>query len=363
MSSSALLRPPHCPHPACDFHLDPTGWRYKRAGFFRRSIAPRRVQRYRCLACHRAFSSQTFSLTYRLRRPDLLEPVFHAEVNCSGHRQIARQHRVTHATIQRLVARLGRHCILIHESFRSRAQGNLSSEPVVMDGLGAFARGQYWPVEITGVVGSHSYYSHDFVVTPLRRSGTMTRRQKKRRAEYEARFGRPDAGALRRDVLELLQAALPESALPEAKRIELRTDEKREYVSALRRLEARGIEHRRTSSKAPRTPRNPLFAVNSHHMLLRHSGSNHKRETIAFSKCFKSVVWRHAIYQVWQNLVKPASERDPRQSPAQRLGVTSKRWAVAELLALDLSVTRTRLRKRVIEAYFGIEPRPFSAMG
>jgi len=333
------------------------GWRYKKAGFYSRKIRPFRIQRYRCLTCRKAFSSQTFSLTYRLRRPDLLEPVFHAEVSCSGHRQQARQHRVSHSTVQRLVERIGRHCLLVHESLRDLAREMLACEPVVMDGLGAFARGQYWPVEITGIVGTGSYYSHDFVVTPRRRSATMTRDQKKRRAEYEKRHGRPDPGALTRDVLELMEAALPE-ATP----IELRTDEKKEYATALRRLQNPEIEHLTTHSREPRTPKNPLFAVNAHHMLLRHSGSNHKRETVAFSKCFKAVVWRQAIYQVWRNLVKAASERDPRETPAQRLGVSSKRWRVGELLDLKLSVTRMKLRPRVLDAYLGIEPKPFSRM-
>ncbi len=358
MSPSARFRPPHCPHAGCDFHLDPTGWRYKRAGFFPRSIHPCRVQRYRCLACKRSFSSQTFHATYRLRRPELLEAVFHAEVNCSGHRQIARQYGVSHSTVQRLVERIARHCILIHESFRERAKARLSSEPVIMDGLGAFAKGQYWPVEITGLVGAKSYYSHDFVVTPRRRSGTMTKEQKKRRAAYEKKYGRPDPRALTKDVLELMKASLPESGP-----IELRSDEKREYVTALNLLEHPEIEHLTTHSKEPRTPKNPLFAVNTHHMFLRHSGSNHKRETIAFSKCFKSVAWRHAIFQVWQNLVKGASERDPRQTPAQRIGVTSRKWTVGELLDTRRFVTRIPLRKRAFDAYFGIEPRPFSAMG
>jgi len=357
MSPTARARPPHCPYPNCDFHLDSTGWRYKRGGFFSRSIRPFRIQRYRCLACKRSFSSQTFSNTYRLRRPELLEAVFHAEVGGSGHRQIARQYRISHSTVQRLVERIARHCILIHESFRDRAKARLASEPVVVDGLGAFARGQYWPVEITGMIGTKSYYSHDFVVTPRRRSGTMTKEQKNRRAAYEKKYGRPDPRALTKDVLELLKASLPE-----AEAIELRTDDKREYVTALNRLENPDIEHLTTHSKKPRTPKNPLFAVNAHHMFLRHSGSNHKRDTIAFSKCFKSVVWRHVIFQVWQNLVKGASERNPGKTPAQRLGVTSKKWTVQEMLEVRRFVTRMPLRKRVFDAYFGIEPRPFSAM-
>ena len=89
-SSISGFRPPHCPNPDCDFHRDSRGWRFKRAGFYRRQAVPRRIQRYRCSRCQRSFSSQTFATSYWLRRPDLLEPVFRAEVAGSGHRQIAR---------------------------------------------------------------------------------------------------------------------------------------------------------------------------------------------------------------------------------------------------------------------------------
>ena len=354
MARPPRFDPPCCPNPGCDFHLDSTGWRFKKAGWYERMTRPRLIQRYRCLACKRAFSSQTFSVTYWLRRPDLLEAVFHGEVSGSGHRQIARQHGVSHTTIQRLAERLGRHCLLIHETFRKRAKRKLASEPVVMDGLGAFAGGQYWPVEITGIIGAKSYYSHDFVVTEKRRSGTMTDEQKKRRAEYEKRLGRPDPGALRKDVLELMSACLPEKT-----RLELRTDEKKEYESALRRLQNPEIEHLTTHSKEPRTPRNPLFAVNAHHMFMRHSGANHKRETIAFSKRIQAVIYRHAVFQVWRNLVKVASERERGKTPGQRLGVTDKRWTIPELLAVRRFPTRRKLRKRVAEYYWGRVPSRF----
>ncbi len=343
------FHPPHCPNPTCDFHVDSTGWRFKRAGTYERAQKPFVIQRYRCVTCKRSFSSQTFSVTYWLRRPDLLEAVFHAEVSCSGHRQIARQLGVSHTTIQRLVERLGRHCLLVHEMFRRRAKEKLASEPLVMDGLGAFSGGQYWPVEVTALIGAKSYYSHDFTVSEMRRSGKMTDEQKKRRAQYEASLGRPDPKALFDDVLDLLR-----SNLPEREPVELRTDEHKTYRRALRGLQGLQIEHLTISSKDPRTPKNPLFAVNSLHMFLRHSGSNHKRETIAFSKRIQAVIYRHAVFQVWRNLVKAGAERDAKKrTPAQRLGVTDRRWSVPELLAVRRFPTRRRLPKRIANYYWG----------
>jgi hypothetical protein len=88
-------------------------------------------------------------------------------------------------------------------------------------------------------------------------------------------------------------------------------------------------------------------------MFMRHSGANHKRETIAFSKRIQGVIYRHAVFQVWKNLVKSASERFPAETPAQRLGVTSRRWAIEELLEVRRFPTRRRLRRRVAKYYFG----------
>lgn len=348
MARTVRFEPPFCPHSSCGFHFDSTGWSFKRAGFYLRRARPCRIQRYRCSHCKRTFSSQTFSPTYWLRRPDLLEAVFHGEVSGAGHRQIARQHGVSHTTVQRLAERLGRHCLLVHEIFRDRAKGRLASEPIVMDGLGSFAGGQYWPLEITSIVGSRSYYSHDFVVSEKRRGGMMTEKQKLRRALFEKRLGRPDPKALLKDVTELL-----ESNLLKGQRVELCTDENTTYAVALKRFQDVRVEHRTTHSKEPRTPKNPLFAVNAHHMFLRHSGANHKRETIAFSKRIPAVIYRHAVFQVWKNLVKAASERDPAGgTPAQRLGVTRRSWTVAELLATRCFATRQRLRRRLAEYYF-----------
>ena len=324
------------------------GWRYKRAGFYLRRAAPHRIQRYRCLHCRRAFSSQTFSTTYWLKRPDLQLPLLDGEVGGACHRQQARAHRVAHSTVQRQIARIGRHCLLLHEHFRAKAISRLPREPVVIDGLRSFAGGQYWPFEITSMVAGDSYYAFDFSFSERRRSGSMTTRQKKRRTHHEQVLGRPDPRGLRKDVLELLAANLPAG-----RPIVLRSDEENAYPWALGKLGHPDILHERTSSKAPRTPNNPLFPINAHHAFLRHSGSNHKRETIAFSKRNAGAIWRHAVFQVWLNFVKQASERKRDGSPAQRLGLIHRRFEASDLLAARLFPARMKLRARVRQYYLG----------
>ncbi|MEZ4332868.1 MAG: hypothetical protein R3F35_13990 [Myxococcota bacterium] len=92
---TACFTPPFCPNPRCDSRTNPAPWRFQRKGFYLRGRPPHRVQRYRCSRCRRSFSSQSFATTYWLKRPDLLEPVFHRLVACSAFRQIAREYQVS----------------------------------------------------------------------------------------------------------------------------------------------------------------------------------------------------------------------------------------------------------------------------
>src|SRR5712671_1159593 len=132
--------PPHCPNPSCAFHVHAAGWRWVRDGFYSREASPRRIQRYRCRHCRRRFSEQTFRTTYWLRRPALLEAVFHALISCTGYRQAARALRASPQTIARLAARLGRHCLLFHQETRPR---ELPAEPLALDTFVSFEHSQY----------------------------------------------------------------------------------------------------------------------------------------------------------------------------------------------------------------------------
>jgi transposase-like protein len=127
--------PLFCPNAACRFHTDSRGWRFKKKGFFSRGTAPHRVQRYRCSQCLRSFSSQTFALTYWLRRPDLPRRIFRRLLSCSAYRQIARDLGVSPTTVLRQVERLGRHCLLFHERLRPK---QALGEPLVVDGFESF---------------------------------------------------------------------------------------------------------------------------------------------------------------------------------------------------------------------------------
>ena len=339
--------PPFCPNPCCDSRKNPRPWRFKKNGFYERTRKPHRIQRYCCQHCGRNFSSQTFATDYWLKRDGLLESLFLRLVSCSGLRQIAREMKVAHSTIQHQTERLGRHCLLFHERLRPR---DAPSEPLVLDGFRTFEHSQYWPMDLNLLVGA-SHYVYGFNDAELRRSGSMRPAQRAKRSILEKKFGRPDPRATQRRVEELLRRVVPPGST-----VLIRSDEHRAYPRAIKRLRDRNFVHESTSSKASRTPHNPLFPVNLADLLLRHCGANHKRETIAFSKRRQGMLYRAAIWVVWKNYVKSRSENRRDAPPAKGLGVINRALSVEEILSSGLFPDRESLSGWLAQCYFAAIP-------
>ena len=180
--------PPHCPRSDCRYHRSADGWCWIRYGHFSRRCLPRVIPRFRCLHCRATFSSQAFATTYYLKRPELLEPIAHRLLACSGHRQIAREARCDPTTVMGQAARLGRHALLLLAELGP--SGDLG-EPLVIDGFESFAYSQYHPLHLNTAVGARSHFVYGFTLARLRRKGRMTERQRQRRAQLEAAHGRP----------------------------------------------------------------------------------------------------------------------------------------------------------------------------
>ena len=106
----------------------------------------------------------------------------------------------------------------------------------------------------------------------------------------------------------------------------------------------REIEHEVTSSRKARTPQNPLAVVNEADGLLRHSSSNHKRETIAASKRRQGALYRAFAWLVWKNYVKPVNMALKTATPAMLLGILERPLKLSRLLAKRLFVERVGLK-------------------
>jgi hypothetical protein len=196
-----------------------------------------------------------------------------------------------------------------------------------------------------------SHFVYGFNDAELRRSGTMRASQRAKRSILEEKFGRPDSQATRKSVEALLRRVIP----PNGQAV-IRSDEHRAYPIAIRALGDRSISHEATSSRVARTTDNPLFPVNLADMLLRHSSSNHKRETIAFSKRRQAVLYRTAIWIVWRNYMKDASENRKVGTPAQALGLLPRALRLKEILAERLFPAQAKLSEWLSDCYFGRIP-------
>jgi hypothetical protein len=327
--------PQHCPRTDCRFHVSPIGWTWIRFGSYSRKCEPRCIQRFRCNHCRRTFSTQSFSTTYYLKRPELLEKVFHRLLAGSGCRQITREAGCAHSTVVGQAARLGRHALLFLAHHRPPLP---VSEPLVIDGFESFAYSQYQPLYLNLAVGADSHFTYGFTLSTLRRKGRMTEPQRRRRAALEKNHGRPDPKAI-----ELDTAAAVRIAAPEPQPLTIRSDEHMAYPRALRRLGGYDIRHECTPSVAARTTGNPLFPVNLMDLLLRHCSANHKRETIAFSKRHQAVIERAAILVLWRNFTKRFSENHDGGTPAMRIGLESRSWSPVRLLKERLFPSRVQL--------------------
>ncbi|MFN8179058.1 MAG: hypothetical protein U0167_14095 [bacterium] len=335
--------PPFCPRSECPSHAGTAPWRYTKAGFYFPRTSTSGIQRYNCGCCGASFSRQSFRVSYYLKRPDLLIPVFHRLLGCSGFRQIAREFGVSHTTVMRISERLGRHCLLWQwrhlRALRLR-------EPVAIDGFESFAHSQYYPCHLHVAAGASSHFFYAFTDSELRRKGRMTAAQKRRRRKLEEQHGRPDPKSIEKEIAELVRL-LPST---ESGPLTILSDEHPAYPRGLART-GRAVRHEVTPSTDPRTKVNPLFPVNLLDLLIRHCGGNHKRETIAFSKTRQNAVERLAIFQVFRNYMKSFSEKARDATPAMRLGIAKRRLSAEEVLGKRLLVWKVGLPTRLEDYY------------
>ena len=296
-------------------------------------------------------------MTYYLKRPELIEPIFAGLQAGSGHRQLARSLGCAPSTVTRQSARLGRHALLLMAS--ALAELDAIDEGIVVDHFESFVRTQDYPVGVATVVGKASWFIYGLDPAPHKRAGTRSSFQE---AKRRTRPPQPARGGYTGSMVRVLDALL--HFFPENHTIGLTTDGMTAYDHALRQRRFLGrFEHRaypnpkRGPKGAPR--RAPairrdraMFPVDHLHSLLRHSECHHRRETIAFGRRTNAIFERLYLAAVWRNFVKKVSERRPAKvTPAMRVGLTREQWTWRRVLAKRLFPGRVLLPKSWIDLY------------
>lgn len=321
-----MFDPPRCPYPSCSQHLDP-GYRFAiRAGRYFPLCRNHPVQRFRCRSCRRTFSRQTFRADCRQKKPHINAACLRLMVSCVGLRQAAQVLQVARRTIERRFEWLARHASDWHAN---QLDGAILCGPFQLDELESFEANRYQPVTVPVLIDRSSLFIVATEVGALRRKGTMTAMQRRRRAEHERRHGRRPSQSPRavRSVLDRLhQVVGPRQP------VVLDSDRKPLYGQLGNRTFPGRFVWRRHDAAARRDHRNPLFPINHTNARLRHFLSRLRRRTWCVSKRREGLRAHLAIATLWSNYARGITNRT-RTTAAQAVGVARRAYRPEELLA------------------------------
>jgi hypothetical protein len=265
---------------------------------------------------------------------------------------MARSLGCSKTTVTRQVERLGRHAILFH----TRCLQNLLEirEPIVHDHFEVFIGRQDHGLGIGTAVGARSWFVYD--VDPAQHKGSG--RRPDRKPAESAIPHRAYAASITRTIQALLQKVFAPD------RLRMTADGRLDYSAALRRAGVEDRVHLRqlpNPNRGPKgTPRSPearardtaMFPVDSLHQLIRHSNSEHKRETISFGRRLESILGRAHLTAVWKNFIKSRSERKPdRTTPAMKVGLAETPWGWERIFVRRLFPGRIRPSTSALKLY------------
>jgi transposase-like protein/negative regulator of genetic competence, sporulation and motility len=304
-----MLTPPFCPNSDCRNHtsLPPRKRWYHIAGRYETKVSGT-IVRFKCLACGKTFSEQTFRLDYYVKKKLSYQRIFEHITNCGGLRATARIMGVNAQSISNRLGRLARQGMALQAELLS---GFTPGEDLVTDGFESFVSDQYQPNNIHLLVGKSSQFLFTYDYSHLKRKGRMSAFQKAERERRERENIR-ERRSISQSFGEIADVVEEYALRREGEAPCLYSDEKKEYAQvlagsqALQELRERGLFHHLTiSSELKRTIHNPLFAVNYYDRELRKDNADHVRETVRFSRNVNNALERTAVYQMYHNFFKP----------------------------------------------------------
>jgi len=322
-----MFRPPFCPRFTCSEHVDPSPRFYHRHGFYHPQCRPHPVPRFRCKACRRTFSRQTFRMDYRDKRPDLNEKVFDKLTDSSGLRDIAVKLELSYRCTALKIRKISRHLRQLNLNLRRTLAG-----PVVLqlDEVESFETNRSLrPVTVPVLLERTTRFIIWAETETIRPKGKMTKARKVRLEREEARYGvRKDRS--KRAVRRTLGRG--DDMIAKDARVRLETDEKSTYPGLARRAfgEER-LTHVMTNSKVARMTWNTLFPINHEDARMRHKMARLRRDTWLVSKKRRYLDHALQVHIAYRNLVRTRFNYD-KESPAQMLGFLPRRLTRWEVL-------------------------------
>jgi len=322
-----MFRPPRCPHRHCPNHRSPGPGFCSPHGSYQPLCRPRPVPRFRCGACRKTFSRQTFRMDYRDHRPHLNPQLFALLASGLGLRQSSRLLGLSLRCTELKFRKIARHLRRLTLNLRGPLPDGVRLQ---FDELETYeGRRNTRPLSVPVLIERESRYIIWSESAPIRPRGKMTPARERAIAEDERRFGpRRDLSA--RSVRRTLRRGF--ALVRPGQRVIFESDEKTSYPVHLRRTQGKAkVEHRQTSSKLARTTWNPLFPINHTEAMARDLMGRLRRESWLVSKKRRYLDLGLALFSAYRNYVRKRFNRD-RESPAQVLGFVGSRLSFGEAL-------------------------------
>lgn len=322
-----MFEPPCCPHPRCLRHSDPRPGFYSHHGQYTALRHPRPVPRFRCKACRRTFSRQTFRMDYRDHRPDLNVRLFRSLASGLGLRQSSRNLGLSRRCLELKARKIGRHLRRLHLNLCGQLPHGSTLQ---FDELETYeGRRNTRPLSVPLLIERDSRFVIWAESAPIRPSGRMSPARRAAIAAEDRKRRRKDLS--RRGIRRTLArgAALAGRLL----RVLLATDEKSSYPRLAREaFGAARLLHTRTSSRLARTTWNPLFPINHTEAMARDLMGRLRRESWLVSKRRRYLDVALHYFIAYRNYVRRRFNTDG-FSPAEQLGFLPKRLRPGQLLS------------------------------
>ena len=325
-----MFKPPRCPNPDCPAHhietFDNPDF-YIRKGSYHPRCRARPVPRFKCRACRRGFSRQTFRQDYCDKKPHLNAKLFDLLASGLGLRQSGRVLHLSRRCTELKARKIARHLGRLGANLLDQFPKGSSFQ---MDEMETFENERrVCPLTLPVVIEQESMLIVAAASAPIRPSGRMSpKRREAIAARHKAEGRRVDRSrrCLRR-VLERTSRYCKRLGA-----VELDTDEKTTYPGLARRAFGRKLRHRQYSSRLPRDTSNPLFPINLTNAMARDLNGRLRRRSWLASKRGEFLDLQLHVFMTYRNFVRPRYNGED-ESPAQLLRLVPKRMSPAELLS------------------------------
>ena len=322
-----MFQPPRCPFRHCPNHERAPRDFYVRKGSYTALCRPQPIPRFRCRACGRTFSRQTFRMDYRDHRPYLNSKLFELITSGVGLRQSARILGLSLSSTQLKFRKIARHLRRLNLNLRGELPDFAELQ---FDELETYeGRRNTRPLTIPILIERGSRFVIWSESATIRAHGKMSTVRKKALQEDETRFGRR-VDRSRNAIRRTLQRGA--SIVRTDRCVLLTTDEKSSYPGLARcAFGERLAGHRRVNSKLARMTWNPLFPINHTEATARDLLGRLRRESWLVSKKRRFLDLGLQVWMAYRNYVRRRFNYD-QASPAELLGFARRRMGFGELL-------------------------------